>query len=113
MCSFRDLDWGFEVFVLIFAPCFCLKKTRSKCCKFPVARRHRLKSSAFYHLYWGLHSENPYLLILPFGKTFHRALDNFETGQSSNKPVKAKLRRRKRNFLPLLSPLLSANPKQS
>jgi hypothetical protein len=46
-------------------------------------------------------------LISATDKGLHRGAHQVEFGQSSNKPVKAKLRRRKRLFLPLQQMLLT------
>jgi hypothetical protein len=43
------------------------------------------------------------------GKAFHSGADSFETDQSSNKRVKAKLHRQPSHFLPVQSLLLTAN----
>ncbi len=94
-----------------FASGFFLKKPRSKFFKIQRGFHLHLGLITFYPLYWGSDHRHPYLLISLCGKSFHPAPDNFETGQSSNKPVKAKLHRRKRRDSPLQILLLPANPK--
>src|SRR5882672_8338859 len=99
------------VYFAEFAAGFFLKKPRSKFVKIFC---HLAINSSWHYLcrpYGGVGSGHPYLLISPYGKTIHRAPGNFETDQSSNKPVKAKLCRRKQLFLPLRILLLPTNPK--
>jgi hypothetical protein len=54
---------------------------------------------------------NPYLLISLLGKRHPRDVGGFETDPSSNKPVRAKLRRLKSHSSPLRSLLLATNPR--
>jgi hypothetical protein len=65
--------------------------------------------SPVYHLCWGCHRGHPYLLISRPGKRLHRDVDGFETDPNSNELEKAKLRRRKSHFSPLLPLLLAMN----
>jgi hypothetical protein len=62
-----------------------------------------------YHLCWGVYLPHPYLLISLSHKSFHLDFCNSETGQTPNRPVKAKLRRRKQHFSPLHELLLPVN----
>jgi len=97
--------------VLGFASGFFLKKPRSKFFRIQRGFHLHLGLVTFCTPYWGSHRRHPYLLISLCGKSFHPAPDNFETDQSSNKPVKAKLHRRKRRDSPLQILLLPANLK--
>ena len=95
-----------------FAAGFCLKKPRSKIhmsVRFVSLHCSAVADLLFYHLCWGCHGAHPYLLISRPGKGLHRDVDGLETDPSSNKLEKAKLRRRKSHFSPLLPLLLAMN----